>query len=233
MENILKIQKLDAEIRKLKNSVKRSKEQKLLNDYSQIMREGKSFVSALEQDASKIINEFNSLNDSYRTLLGKIDLQKKQKIENSDLEHIDKIVSSANALTAELAKLEQKLRTIKDKMEKTLSDYNKAMVKLKATKENLNKCRQYVQKLEETNAPKIESLKKQIKELEPLSSQELLAKYKEMREDNIFPVFVGCEDNRCGGCRMELSLNFLERLKKSKMLPCEECHRIILYKEKK
>lgn len=233
MENILKIQKLDIEIRKLRRSVKTSKEQKMLNDCSQVMREGRIFVSQLEKDAQKLIEEFNQTNELYRNLLGKMDIQKKQKIDVSDLEHIDKIVEGTNIITADFAKLEQRVRNLKDKMERTLGDYNKAMQKLRATKNNLNKAKLAVAKLEETNAPKIDALKKQIKEIEPSCNAELLSKYKEMREDNIFPVFVGMEDNRCGGCRMELSLNFVEKLKQKGMLPCEECRRIILYKGNK
>ena len=51
-----------------------------------------------------------------------------------------------------------------------------------------------------------------------------------MKEKGIFPVFVGIEDVFCGGCKVELSLNFIEKLKTSKMLACEHCGRIIMFK---
>ena len=38
------------------------------------------------------------------------------------------------------------------------------------------------------------------------------------------------EDEFCGGCKVELSLNFIEKLKTNKMLSCEHCGRIIMFK---
>ena len=53
---------------------------------------------------------------------------------------------------------------------------------------------------------------------------------KKMKEKGIFPVFVNLEDVFCGGCKVELSLNFIEKLKTQKMLGCEHCGRIIMMK---
>ena len=51
-----------------------------------------------------------------------------------------------------------------------------------------------------------------------------------MKEKGIFPVYVPLEDVFCGGCKVELSLNFIEKLKTNKMLACEHCNRIIMMK---
>ena len=58
------------------------------------------------------------------------------------------------------------------------------------------------------------------------------AKYKSMKENGIFPVFVALEGDFCGGCKVELPLNFIEKLKVAKMLPCEHCNRIIVATKK-
>lgn len=78
-------------------------------------------------------------------------------------------------------------------------------------------------------APKIAELEKKIKELEPnVVDKEKYEKYKEMKANGIFPVYVPLEENFCGGCKVELPLNFIEKLKTKKMLPCEHCGRIIM-----
>ena len=51
-----------------------------------------------------------------------------------------------------------------------------------------------------------------------------------MKEKGVFPVFVNLEDVFCGGCKVELSLNFIEKLKTHTMLGCEHCGRIIMMK---
>ena len=67
------------------------------------------------------------------------------------------------------------------------------------------------------------------KDIEPkVQDLDKYAKYKEMKEKGIFPVYVNIEDNFCGGCKVELSLNFIEKLKEKKMLSCEHCGRIIM-----
>ena len=56
----------------------------------------------------------------------------------------------------------------------------------------------------------------------------LYEKYKSMRADKIFPVFVPLRNNCCGGCSMEQSLHFVQKLRQAGMLACENCGRIIL-----
>ena len=80
-------------------------------------------------------------------------------------------------------------------------------------------------------APKIEEIEKKIKELElSIQDKDKYTKYLEMKGKGIFPVFVNLEDVFCGGCKVELSLNFIEKLKTHKMLNCEHCNRIIMMK---
>ena len=76
--------------------------------------------------------------------------------------------------------------------------------------------------------PDIEKKEAEIKKLESSVDKAMYEKYKSLRNDNIFPVFVHLRSNRCGGCQMEQSLNFVQKLKQNGMLPCEECRRIIL-----
>ena len=78
-------------------------------------------------------------------------------------------------------------------------------------------------------APKIAAIQKQIAELESkVKDKDLYEKYKTMKANGIFPVYVPLENNFCGGCKVELSLNFIEKLKNQKMLTCEHCGRIIM-----
>ena len=41
-------------------------------------------------------------------------------------------------------------------------------------------------------------------------------KYKTIQANGIFPVYVPLEGDFCGGCKVELSLNFIEKLKTNK-----------------
>ena len=68
-------------------------------------------------------------------------------------------------------------------------------------------------------------------EIQKTLDSSTLNRYKSLRQDNIFPVYVPLvNDCMCGGCRMELPSNNVERLKKEKTLECDSCRRIIYIK---
>lgn len=228
MKNILKIQELDRQIKKIKSGVDNSRENKLLAEFTKVMKEGRTFVNNIADVSDEIIKEFNEVNKKFEMLTAKSEITAKQKPEMAGIANIGNLVDDANYLTSELAQLEQRMRELTDKGARLLNDYNTAMNKLKDTKAKCDALKDMIAKKTETATPEIAKIEAQIKELESSADSVLYEKYKSMRKDNIFPVFVHLRDNRCGGCQMEQSLNFVQKLKQKGMLPCEECRRIIL-----
>ena len=228
MKNILKIQELDRQIKKIKSGVDNSRENKLLAEFTKVMKEGRTFVNNIADVSDEIIKEFNEVNKKFEMLTAKSEITAKQKPEMAGIANIGNLVDDANYLTSELAQLEQRMRELTDKGARLLNDYNTAMNKLKDTKAKCDALKDMIAKKTETATPEIAKIEAQIKELESSADSILYEKYKSMRKDNIFPVFVHLRDNRCGGCQMEQSLNFVQKLKQKGMLPCEECRRMIL-----
>jgi len=228
MKTILKIQELEQQIKKIKSGVDNSRESKLLAEFTNVMREGRTFVNNIADVSNDIMNEFNEINKKYEMLTAKSEITAKQKPEMAGIGNIGNLIDDANYLTSELALLEQRMRELTDKSAKLLNDYNTAMAKLKDTKAKCDALKDMIAKKNETATPEIVSIEAQIKQLEPKADSAMYEKYKAMRGDNIFPVFVHLKSNRCGWCQMEQSLNFIQKLKQKGMLPCEECRRIIL-----
>jgi len=233
MTTILEIQKLDAQKRKILASVTKSNETKLLEKLTAVMKEGRTFVSNISNASSEMIDEYNEINRKYNNLKAKAEITQKQKVENSDLESLASIVESTNSLASEGAIMEQRMRELMDKSTKLLNDYNTAMNKLKTTKQKVDALKEMIAKMQESVLPQVKELEQKIEALSQTVDKEVYAKYTKMRDDNIFPVYVRLNGNMCGGCQMELPLSFVEKLKLKGSLPCEECHRIILFEEKK
>ncbi|MBQ7880634.1 MAG: hypothetical protein IJ358_02170 [Clostridia bacterium] len=231
MKTILKIQELDRQIRKIKSGVDNSRESKLLVEFTKVMKEGRSFVNNIADVSDEIIKEFNEINRKYEMLIAKSEITAKHKPEMANIDSIGNLVDDANYLTSELAILEQRMRELTDKGAKLLNDYNAAMNKLKDTKAKCDALKDMIAKKNENAMPEIANIEAQIKKLEKQADSAMYEKYKSMLNDNIFPVFVHLKGNRCGGCQMEQSLNFIQKLKQKGMLPCEECRRIILADE--
>lgn len=228
MNNIFKIQEIDGEIIKLKRNINNSIESKQLNMLSDIMREGKSFIKQTENSAEQLLKEFNELKRDYEKQFGNSEITLKQKIENTSIENIHNLIVDTNGLAGNFAEMEQMSKNLNERIQRLLNDYKSAMTKLKITKEKYNFLKEKVSKLEQVMQPQVEKLKEQIAVLAKDSDPEMYEIYKKLRQDNVYPVFVRLENNRCGGCKMEMSLNFIEKLKGKKMLHCEECRRIII-----
>ena len=228
MKNILKIQELDRQIRKIKSEVDNSRESKLLVEFTNVMKEGRSFVNNIADVSNDIIKEFNEINKKYEMLTAKSEITAKIKPDKANIDNIGNIIDDANYLTGELAILEQRMRELTERGARLLNDYNTAMNKLKDTKAKCDALKDMIAKKTQTSAPEIAEIEAQIKKLESQAEPTMYEKYKSMRKDNIFPVFVHLKSNRCGGCQMEQSLNFIQKLKQKGMLACEECRRMIL-----
>ena len=228
MTTILEIQKLDAQKRKARAGIEASKENKLLRQFTNVMKEGRTFVANIAAAAGEMISEYNKVLKKYEMIAGKAEITAKQKPERSDLDSVSSLVDSTNSLASECAMMEQRMRELTDKSSKLLNDYNIAMNQLKNTKQKVDTLKDMIAKMQENLEPQLKEIDEKIKVLEPNVDKEAYAVYKKMRDDNIFPVYVKLNGNRCGGCQMELPLSFIEKLKSKGQLPCEECHRIIL-----
>ena len=137
MTTILEIQKLDAQKRKAKAGVHSSKENKLLQQFTNVMKEGRTFVANIAAAAGEMIAEYNKILKKYEMSSGKAEITAKQKPENGDLESVNSIIDASNSLASDCAIMEQRMRELTEKSSKLLNDYNVAMNQLKNTKQKL------------------------------------------------------------------------------------------------
>ena len=228
MKNILKIQDLERKLVALKLKTSLSKANTY---YEQIRKNRKVIVENLnniEHNAGVIAKQYDQINNRYEQLNAKSEIVSKQNPDKAGISNITTVVEDANYLTSELAKLEQKLRELNDMTSRLLNEYNKAMQDLRDMTIKQNQMKQQIDADQATILPQLEEIEAEIKKLEAGADKELYNKYKTLRKDVKLPIFVHLKDNRCGACQMEQSLNFIQKLKQTGMLPCEECRRIIL-----
>ena len=134
-------------------------------------------------------------------------------------------------MVGELSEENRRVEELVRKSEEIVRKSAELSNKLTEAKMRSSTIKAQIEQKKQEVAPKIAEVEKKIKELEPkVQDKDKYAKYNEMKEKGIFPVYVNLEDVFCGGCKVELSLNFIEKLKTHKMLPCEHCSRIIMMK---
>ena len=229
MKTILEIQKLDRQIRALLREVDRCPASLDFKNYKKLLQEGKIRFEQLEAQANEIIKNYNVASNKFANYKGNSEIIRKRNVENINLDNISTLITDANSLVGELSEEHRKIEDLVRKSEEIVRKSAELSNKLTEAKSRSGAIKAKIEAKKQEVAPKIAELEKKISELEPKDEdKEKYEKYKEMKANGIFPVYVPLEENFCGGCKVELPLNFIEKLKTKKMLPCEHCGRIIM-----
>lgn len=231
MKTILEIQKLDRQIRALNREVEKCPASVNFKNYKKILQEGKLRFEQLENQANEIIKNYNSALNKLSKCKGESEIVKKRNVPTISLENAGSLISDANSLVGELSEENRRVEELVRRAEEIVRKSADLSNKLTEAKLRAGTIKSQIEQKKQEVAPKIAEVEKKIKDLVPnVQDKDKYAKYVEMKEKGIFPVFVNLEDVFCGGCKVELSLNFIEKLKTHKMLNCEHCNRIIMLK---
>ena len=229
MKTILEIQKLDRQIRSLNREVEKCPASIDFKNYKKILQEGKARFEQLEAQASDILRKYEKAMSVLDKSKGQSEILKKQNKPAINLENAGTLISEVNSLVGDLSEENRRVEDMVRRAEEIVRKSAELSNKLTEAKMRSNSIKAKIEAKKQEVAPKIAELEKKIKELEPkVVDKEKYDKYNQMKEKGIFPVYVTLEENFCGGCKVELPLNFVERLKEKTMLPCEHCGRIIM-----
>jgi len=227
MNKILEYQKLDLELMRLKKSSLKSDDKNNMNKLKSYIMDAHDKSNQLDGSAKDLVNDFNKLKKQYDKNFEKVQELTRVDLSTIKAEDVDGYLSTINSLSSELFLLERDINIIIGKMKSSLKDFE-------VTKNNTIKARQkyneFKSKYEEgveKVAPKIKEIEVAMKALEKELDPELFAKYKALKNDKIFPVFVPLSGGHCAGCRVEIPTSKVNNLKSAGKIVCEQCHRII------
>lgn len=227
MDNkILEYQKLDIKLIKLKKEISNQSNAGTQELAGQV-KQWQNKILALEEDAKRLMAELNKLIEVQKKGIALVEKYSKieiSKMTDQELKDFDiKTMQTAN----QLAELDSRIEKHNLQVKKVVLDYEMYRKKILAAKQKRDEQKQSETTLKSQKAPDFEDLKKKLLSLEKSIDAGTIAKYKSLKQDGILPVLVSLVDNRCGGCRMQLSAGALDKLKNAKSLECEQCRRII------
>lgn len=229
MKTILEIQKVDRQIRKCMAEVDKSPASLELKKYKNILRDGKALFEQLEAKANSIVKSYEKASSKFSKFKGNSEILKKRNVENLSADNANSLLNDSNAMLGELSEESRMVEDLVRRAEEIVRKSADLSNKLTEAKKRAVVIKAKVDEMKAQLAPKVAEFEKKIKELESnVKDADNYAKYKDMKARGIFPVFVNLNGNLCGGCSLELSLNFIEKLKTKDMLPCEHCSRIIM-----
>ena len=229
MKSILEFQKLDAELIKLQREISNNPDKKnAQNMKSYILECGQKYVS-LDREAKALTLELDKLKEVQAKGIALVEKYKNQDIENLSQEELVDLQSKMKQALKHLNELDNRLKVQSEKIKNVLHEYDNNKKSASVARQKHADSKQAFDEYYKQKEPVLNEIKeKMLKMQKELDSTEL-AKYKALRQDNIFPVYVPLVNgSRCGGCRMELPSNSIEKINKLGKLECEQC-RIIIY----
>ena len=228
-QHLLAYQEIDKEVRRIEMELGNSDERKKTLTAMNFLKDGEEVVKKADRKSEELLYLYEKLKKSLDEQV-KIVAEYETAIKGSlsDNDELSYLAKKINQVMDSLKKIESDLSDVTKEMEENVKNFNDFKKKFAQTKEEYLVYKKKYDELKESKDGEMNVLKDKLSEIAKNIEPARLEKYKARRNDKIFPVLVPLEDgNRCGGCRMELSLNEIGKLKKEQYIECENCKRII------
>lgn len=230
INKILEYQTLDSELFKLEKSLRENADKKTASQMQNNAKIAQERSYKLDEKAKELQKEYYNAKNQYAIQKKKMDEIFAKDMDKLSNEEVDKLIKLQEKLSQNLSILERSFAKLAENMNALLSDFNKTKNAFQMAKEQFALSKQKFDKAQNDAMPKKQELAKKLSALEKGIDNKIIEAYKKRRAENIFPVVVSLAGNCCGGCRMELSVANLSKLKEDGILTCEHCHRIIYLK---
>ena len=226
-EKLLEYQKLDGKLLNLKRELDKNAAKQTLNKVVVLVKDSQNKLLELENKAKVAISEYEKYKAEYEKTVAELNAINKNSIESMTEEQLNANIEKANNLVNLLGSLERGLSSQAKTVEEIIKNFDVCRNNIVAYKQKYKESKAECDKVEENAKPQFEAIKKQMLEMEKDIDKTLLAKYKHLRQDRIFPVFVPLNNSSCGGCSMEVPAALMNKLKANGYLECEQCRRYI------
>lgn len=230
MENILKYQELDGKLVQLERKLAASNDKAVMNKMIQCVKDAQNKSFELESQAKKMTEEYVSLKKEYDKNIKLIKELTSKESSELTVEEMEEIFNKINLVSSNLFMIERNLNIQLVNIKNILKEFeNTKIAAIKAKETHKESKAKYEALVAEIN-PKMEAVKKEMLELESSINEKLLAKYKAVKRDNVYPVFVTLNNGNCGGCRMMIPMGKVNKIKTDGYIVCEHCGRVIYIK---
>ncbi len=226
LEKILEYQNIDGEMFAAENEIAKSTDRERALEIQQTMKNQHARLLLLEENAKAANEAYTAASKKYAEFKTKLaDLEK--QLEEADESKVSVYEKAYKDFVAISTSLEKEIAGIYAQVQSISKEYEEIIRKSKTDRERFDKFKAAYAKLKADKEPKIEELKNKLTQMAKSVDKEIMSLYKQKREGHLFPIFVGLNANKCGGCRMEISASKLSDMSKHKfgLIECENCGR--------
>lgn len=221
-DKILKYQEVDVMLHKLQNKLNNNESYKKINESREVAKTMQVKMLKLNSDAQNLAQELDKLLAVKEKGIKAVE----RHIASNQDDNIKEVLEKINQTNKQLTELAIRIKNNEIKMRNLLKEFDDAKKQIKESKKIHDENKQKIENLKNSLTPEIEKVKKELLSLEKTVEPEVLAKYKQLKKENIFPVFVKLNGKNCGFCRVELPIHKLEKLRLNGVTECEHCRKI-------
>lgn len=230
---MLEYQAVDMKYHKLEREVTESPDAKKLSQYKAQYKQSTEEVLRYNALVEELFTTQERLDEQYKGVSKEVvELSESAEVEN-DEKQLDFYIKLLEKHAVSLESLERECSRIKSE----LSNYQRlAKEQIDLAGKCLIKSKEYAERCNVIKEQLMGQAKEYISAMKSLESEiesDMLEVYKTARKNKKIPVFVVFDDVNCccGGCSMELAVDFVDKLKSGKGYEeCPNCGRVI-YKQ--
>lgn len=227
---ILNYQKKEKELIDLEKSLSQSDERRRVVKARGFLQDVDKNIKDMDDKAAALNASFAALKDRIEALSAELEEYNALLGKSKDEAEINYFVKKVQKLDEELSAAENSASKIINDVKALLLAFDEYKKKVKSAKEEFEKYKQKYDELKKSRQADFDEIKAELNKIAksvPASEKDVFDRYKKVREKKIYPAIVAVNGNNCGGCRMELSMNMISKLKEQHVIECEECGRII------
>lgn len=226
LNELLKYQEVDKELRKIEQEIASSEERKKFI-------QAKKFMEAAVEKLDAYDRRAVDLKRTRDELAARVEDVNKALAEYSDLEELSEDDGAVLFYKKNALALADNLRAVKNELQKLVSDIESATEEYKKLKEQTKlmqkQYKEFNEKLKElkgSRGAELNEINKKLAELAKNIPAEIIAKYDAKRKERVFPVLVPLTSGGCI-CGMEFSLAQKNKLSGGNVIECEHCRRLV------
>ena len=228
-DTILEYQRVDLELIALETEATSSKERAALLAAKKNLDTATSTVGKLSAEAGEIIANYGKIQDKMNDLKTKLDEFTGLLEDLDDVKEAEYYLKEVDAIVSEIIALEKEANKEMNRIDGVNNDYKKTWEAGTKASEVFRQAKAVYDKFMAELQPKANEIKAKLDALVKEIPEDLMDRYKALRDPKKMPVFVEYDASKkiCGRCRMEMPNDVIEKLRQSgDYAECPNCRRI-------
>lgn len=228
-DTILEYQRVDLELIALETEATSSKELASLLSAKKTLETATNTVGKLSAEAGEIVANHAKIQSKIEDLKTKLDEFTGLLEDLDDVKEAEYYLKEVDGIISEIIALEKEASKEMNRIDGVTNDYKKTWDAGIKASEGFKQAKAVYDKFMAELQPKANEIKARLGALQKEIPEELLAKYKALRDPKKMPVFVEYDASKkiCGRCRMEMPNDVIEKLRQSgDYAECPNCRRI-------